>query len=231
MKPQCQGPWAPAVLEASLSDLTLCAEGPGCQGLSLGLPQFLLCKKKRTDSVAAENPDRLHLGLQIHSGSSTHREEARKEKGSEQQPSLRVEGVCVSFSLPTPAPIYPRQIQHIWPENQRTEPTSSCQLGQHPTTTTTVGIPRELFTGTLGTEAKICPPPQDCPIHTLFLLNPMEGAVSELGWGGHNAARGPGGSRLPGWRPGLQHGPLNSSAVWVLPNPLTPRTAFQKSLW
>lgn len=39
-KPQCQGTWAPAALDASLSDLTLCAEGPGWQGLSLGLPQF-----------------------------------------------------------------------------------------------------------------------------------------------------------------------------------------------
>lgn len=39
-KPQCRGPWAPAALEARRSELTLCAEGPGWQGLSLRLPQF-----------------------------------------------------------------------------------------------------------------------------------------------------------------------------------------------
>lgn len=109
MKPQCRGPWAPAAPEARRSELTLCAEGPQAgKGLACASLSFPICKM-RTDSVAVhwQNPDRLHLGLQMHSGSSTHRVEARKEKGSEQQPGLRVEGACGSFSLPTRPPHLP----------------------------------------------------------------------------------------------------------------------------
>lgn len=74
-----------------------CAEGPGWSGLGPSSVSPFVKGGQIQCSLRI-----LHRSLQIQPGSSTHREGKRKEKESEQQPELRVEGAHVSFLCPHP---------------------------------------------------------------------------------------------------------------------------------